>query len=102
LSAEVKGINGERGFAMIVCGVAILLTFTVWVAKIFTLHRQLHPGNWFLIEALIYLFIIGSLFVAAGFMIFFAVAHWTVRNPAWQTMPLLATVSFRSKYIELT
>jgi hypothetical protein len=45
----VHGVKGERGFAMIVCGIAILLSFTIWVAKIFTLHRQLHPGNWLLI-----------------------------------------------------
>ncbi|KAI6181440.1 hypothetical protein M3Y98_00829700 [Aphelenchoides besseyi] len=92
LSSSIRAINAERSLAMLVCSCCILLTFTVWCSKIMTLHRQLHPGNWFAIEFLVTFFVIIGLLTSTFYMSV-CVVYWTVHNPQWQTLPLLASIA---------
>lgn len=46
LSSFVYGVQGERGFAMLVCFFAFLLTVAILIGKVLTLNRQLTPRQW--------------------------------------------------------
>ncbi|CAD5208971.1 unnamed protein product [Bursaphelenchus xylophilus] len=91
LCSEIRGVSGEKNLTMAISVGVILITFTIWIAKIFTLHKQLTPKHWFYMEALIYIFVVFALLVATSYMGFFGVIYWNQRNPEWSTLPSLVT-----------
>ncbi|CAD5206238.1 unnamed protein product [Bursaphelenchus okinawaensis] len=91
LTSEIRGVSGEKNMTMAVCVGVILVTFTIWIAKIFTLHKQLTPKHWFYMETLIYIFAVSALFVATVYMAMFGAIYWSERNPEWSTLPCLVT-----------
>uniref|UniRef100_A0AC34G8H3 Uncharacterized protein n=1 Tax=Panagrolaimus sp. ES5 TaxID=591445 RepID=A0AC34G8H3_9BILA len=52
LSGNVMGVSGERGFALFVCFIGLMIAFSIAMAKVLTLNHLLDSKLWSLLVAL--------------------------------------------------
>lgn len=52
LSGNVMGVSGERGFALFVCFIGIMIAFSIALAKVLTLNYLMDSKMWSLLVGL--------------------------------------------------
>jgi len=74
----VKGVHGEKGFAIISAVLALATAATVLVVKYKTLNRQSTPQHWFMNESGVYALIVVMLCLSLLSMLFInGRSYWT-------------------------
>uniref|UniRef100_A0AC35GGD4 MARVEL domain-containing protein n=1 Tax=Panagrolaimus sp. PS1159 TaxID=55785 RepID=A0AC35GGD4_9BILA len=93
LSGNVMGVSGERGFALFVCFIGLMVAFSIALAKVLTLNQLLDSKLWSLLELSVSIGLGIAFALAALLMAILCAFHWAENNPAWEIVPGFASVA---------
>ncbi|VDM37270.1 unnamed protein product [Toxocara canis] len=84
------GVQGERGWSLLVSFCGFVVSFALLIANVLTLNTKVNQIRWFLLEITYYVIMTLALFLAALFMAALCANFWAEHNPKWQIVPALA------------